>query len=744
MRGRSVINKDILVLRETVGKLTQLLAGQGLVVTQRGTQAYVRTDVKTLKPTRVNIPHIADNASDDMIMAIQGFIDHEVGHILFTEFSLRVSIMDNKRLDSLDNIVEDTYVERAMSKKFPGSAYNLDRLHEFFITRVTKPALEDKEVKGKEVNEFKVLLVPIVRAWAGQKRFDDFMTAGGYWDHPLVKGFVDAVMREAPETIAKCKTIKNSVEALEVAQVFYDIMTPPPKPEEEEPPEDEKDEEPEDKAGAPKSKPGESEKSDDPDGVGEAVEKPEDEEDKGSGGESEDESDKEEYDSKAEKPASEDEETGDEEDGEPDETSVPEAEPDDEPAGEDGADAAGEPKPDGDEDDELAGASSEPEAEDEPADAGEPDERSSGESADADEGVGETEPEGGEPSGEAPEIEPTKPSHESPFDEPVELSEEDTFEGGLGEEIGEAALEAMRATEYTIYTKDFDKIEPLEIDMSAYEDKWLTELDDKTAHMVGPMQKDIERLMAARAQTLKIPGYRSGKMHGAGLYKLTTGDDRIFRRKLEVKAVETAVTLLIDCSGSMGGSKFETAIAAGYALSMTLDRIKVPHEVLGFTTTDGSKSYYAEIEVETERIGDRFSRVEPLNMPIFKGWNERMTAPVKKRFAAAEETVDLRNNVDGESIEVATQRLLKRPERRKILIVLSDGEPSFVTTTHGLAKKHCKHAVEMAEKMGVETIGIGIMSDAVKAYYPKHVVLKKLEDLPGAVMGELKKILIKL
>jgi len=93
---------------------------------------------------------------------------------------------------------------------------------------------------------------------------------------------------------------------------------------------------------------------------------------------------------------------------------------------------------------------------------------------------------------------------------------------------------------------------------------------------------------------------------------------------------------------------------------------------------------------------------------------------------------------------VATQRLLKRPERRKILIVLSDGEPAFYGSGGGgLAKRHCKHAVEMAEKMGVETIGIGIMDDAVKHYYPKHVVLKKLEDLPGAVMGELKKILIK-
>jgi len=743
MRGRSVINRDILVLRETVGKLTQLLAGQGLVVTQRGTQAYVRTDVKTLKSIRVNIPHIADNASDDMIMAIQGFIDHEVGHILFTEFSLRVSIMDNPRLDSLDNIVEDTYVERAMSKKFPGSAYNLDRLHEFFIERVTKPALLDKGVKGTPVNEFKVLLVPIVRAWAGQKRFDEFLTAGGHWDHPLVKGFVDAVMREAPETIAKCKTIKNSVEALEVAQVFYDIMTPPPKPEEE-PPEDEEEEEPEDKAGAPKSKPGESEKSDDPDGVGEAVEKPEDEEDKGSGGESEDESEEKEYDASSEEPAPEGEEAGESEDGEPDETPTPEAEPDDEPAGEDGADAADEPEPDGDEDDGVAGPSGEPEAEDEPADESEPDERSSDESADADEGVGESSPEDGEPSGVAPEDGPSEPSHESPFDEPVELSEKDTFEGGLGEEIGDAALEAMRATEYTIYTKDFDKVEPLEVDLSSYKDKWLTDLDDKTAHMVGPMQKDIERLMAARSQTLKIPGYRSGKMHGAGLFKLTTGDDRIFRRKLEIKAVETAVTLLIDCSGSMDGSKFETAIAAGYALSMTLDRIKVPHEVLGFTTTDGSKDYYKEIEVETKRIGDRFSRVEPLNMPIFKGWNERVNTTVKKRFAAAEDNISLRNNVDGESIEVATQRLLKRPERRKILIVLSDGEPAFYGSGGGgLAKRHCKHAVEMAEKMGVETIGIGIMDDAVKHYYPKHVVLKKLEDLPGAVMGELKKILIK-
>src|SRR5205085_9393784 len=103
----------------------------GVRVTQQGTQAFVETDPKTNKPRRVNIPHIADNATESLIFAIQGFIDHEVSHILHTDFTVPNGLPAHKF--SIWNIVEDTYIERAMAKRFPGAHYNLERLHEFFI-----------------------------------------------------------------------------------------------------------------------------------------------------------------------------------------------------------------------------------------------------------------------------------------------------------------------------------------------------------------------------------------------------------------------------------------------------------------------------------------------------------------------------------------------------------------------------------------------------------------------------------
>lgn len=83
-----VLNKRIQILREAVVKLTQLLAQEGVTVTQRGHRAFVKSDSRTGKPVLVNIPSIPDDATEDLIIAIQGFIDHEVAHILFSDFKM--------------------------------------------------------------------------------------------------------------------------------------------------------------------------------------------------------------------------------------------------------------------------------------------------------------------------------------------------------------------------------------------------------------------------------------------------------------------------------------------------------------------------------------------------------------------------------------------------------------------------------------------------------------------------------
>jgi cobalamin biosynthesis protein CobT len=199
---------------------------------------------------------------------------------------------------------------------------------------------------------------------------------------------------------------------------------------------------------------------------------------------------------------------------------------------------------------------------------------------------------------------------------------------------------------------------------------------------------------------------------------------------------------LVDNSGSMGGRKTKTAMSAAYALSSTLERVKVAHECIGFTTGSGGPGYSSSvISAESHRIGRSFSRTEPVYMPIFKTFEERLTPVVKKRFAEAVGNQNfLANNIDGEAVETAYMRLLKRKERRKVLIVLSDGFPACYGNASELYS-HLHKAVADATKSGVQVIGIGIMSNAVKTFYPNHVVLNELEKLPLTVMGELKRIL---
>ncbi|TXN07946.1 VWA domain-containing protein [Methylobacterium sp. WL103] len=320
------------------------------------------------------------------------------------------------------------------------------------------------------------------------------------------------------------------------------------------------------------------------------------------------------------------------------------------------------------------------------------------------------------------------------------------FDQLLAEKISEDALSAGMDADYIIYTRDFDVIAPLAIDNSEkavkdgrWNDKWVTELEDETRGMTGVMQKDIQRMMAARSQVIRVPGYKSGRLHSAGLHRVLAGDDRVFRRMHENKSNDVVVSLLNDNSGSMWGIKMKTAMTASYALSSTLERVGIKHEVLGFTTAY-SNAAQKEADIEATRTGIEFSRVMPIYMPIFKGFDERITPEIKQRFAAAPHMGYQNANVDGESVEYALARILKRPEKRKVLIVLSDGQPA-ADGDMGQQIAHLKRTIATAARMGVETVGIGILSDAVRHFYPKHFVLNQVNQLPGLVMQELKRIL---
>jgi cobaltochelatase CobT len=102
----------------------------------------------------------------------------------------------------------------------------------------------------------------------------------------------------------------------------------------------------------------------------------------------------------------------------------------------------------------------------------------------------------------------------------------------------------------------------------------------------------------------------------------------------------------------------------------------------------------------------------------------------------------MRNNIDGECIEVAARRLLSRRETGKVMIVLSDGMPACHTDDSHALNKHLKDTVQAVMKAGVNVVGIGIQSDAVKKFYPKSCVIHSVSELPDRVMKELRHLLV--
>jgi len=768
------VNRDIQVVREAIVKLTQMLSDKGMRVTQQGIDAYVQSDMRTGKPIRVNLPFIPDNASEELILAIQGFLDHEVAHILFTDFKVspmlaadgsfktkevaaRFKDRKNHAIHKICNILEDTRIEREMRKRFKGSDFNLTKVSELVAREYMDPAVAKARATGTKEAALAALLMPIMRAWSGQSQWVDWMS--DKWD--ILDPIVLKALEEFKDRLPRLSSTKECLEVATQMHTRLGLVVPPPPPREE-PKEKKKPEKSDDEAdgdpcddGSPSDgdsdgdegdEPGESDSDDEASETPDApAEKPSEDDEAGKPDEKDTDAEsdgKDEDDSEAATDEKDGDGSGDKEDEKEhehgrDDTSRDESA--DEAWGDDRED-------DSDEDDSEGEGTDEADSGDEESDDdGEGDESSHGDKSDTGDGGADEGDEAADGTdGDADIIEKgADPILDmDAFDEGMDKLD---FDDAAAKAIGEDALDAAKHADYNVFTRDYDRVEVFKPSKGASRGRDpLTEMENDTRHMIGVMQKDLERILQARSMAVFTAGHRTGRLHGASLHRLKAGDDRVFRRKQETITNDVAVSLLVDSSGSMNScSRFENAMIAAYALSSTLERVKVDHEVLGFTTDGvaGDPEARRRMADEEYRLGRRFSRVEAIYMPIFKQFHERLTPNVKERFAWAQhEGGLLANNIDGECVEMAAYRLLARRAPRHVLMVLSDGEPCASGDRFAQAL-HLKNTVEKLSAMKVETIGIGIQTDSVKRFYPRNMVLNSVEDLPRLVMRELKRIL---
>ncbi len=212
-----------------------------------------------------------------------------------------------------------------------------------------------------------------------------------------------------------------------------------------------------------------------------------------------------------------------------------------------------------------------------------------------------------------------------------------------------------------------------------------------------------------------------------------------YKRERDTEFRDTVVTLLIDNSGSMRGRPITVAAMCGDILARTLERCAVKVEVLGFTTRawkGGSSRERWVAEGKPRNPG----RLNDLRHIVYKSADAPWRRARKNLGLMLREGL-LKENIDGEALLWAYQRLLVRTERRRILMVISDGAPvddSTLSVNPGnYLERHLRQAIAQIEgRDEVELIAIGIGHDVTR-YYRRAVTIVDAEELGGTMMKKL-------
>jgi len=297
--------------------------------------------------------------------------------------------------------------------------------------------------------------------------------------------------------------------------------------------------------------------------------------------------------------------------------------------------------------------------------------------------------------------------------------------------------------EYRIYTNQFDEVskaETLETNEEILKlrknlDQQLTSFQD----LITKLANKLQRQLLAKQNRWWEFDLEEGLLDSSKLTRIIMDPQNSlsFKKEKNLEFKDTVVTLLIDNSGSMRGRPITIAAICADILSRTLERCSVKVEILGFTTKNwkGGKS---REEWNKNSKPKNPGRLNDLRHIIYKNADAHWRQSKKNLGLMLKEGL-LKENIDGEAISWAFNRLKKRKEERKILMVISDGAPvddSTLSVNSGdFLEKHLKKIVKFIEnKSDVEILAIGIGHD-VSRYYKKAIKITDVQEL-GDVMIE--------
>jgi len=298
---------------------------------------------------------------------------------------------------------------------------------------------------------------------------------------------------------------------------------------------------------------------------------------------------------------------------------------------------------------------------------------------------------------------------------------------------------------YRVFSRQFDEEVAAEDLCDADElSRLRQQLDQQLQHLQGVVSKLANRLqrrlMAQQTRAWEFD-LDEGMLDAGRLARIVANPllSLSYKREREMDFRDTVVSLLIDNSGSMRGRPITVAAMCGDILARTLERCAVKVEVLGFTTRAWKGGSSRERWVAAGKPRNP-GRLNDLRHIVYKSADAPWRRSRKNLGLMLREGL-LKENIDGEALMWAYRRLVARPERRRILMVISDGAPvddSTLSVNPGnYLERHLREAIrEIEGRDQIELIAIGIGHDVTR-YYRRAVTIVDAEELGGTMLRKL-------
>ena len=299
--------------------------------------------------------------------------------------------------------------------------------------------------------------------------------------------------------------------------------------------------------------------------------------------------------------------------------------------------------------------------------------------------------------------------------------------------------------DYQPYTLEFDEVVKAEELCDGEELNRMRELLDQQLvpikHATAKLANKLQRKLLAKQNRTWEFDLDEGILDSARLAQVVVDpvSPLAFKQEKEMNFRDTVVSMLIDSSGSMRGRSITIAAMCGDILGQTLERCSVRVEILGFTTSAWRGGQSREKWINESKPSNP-GRLNDLRHIIYKSADDSWRRTRRNLGLMMREEM-LKENIDGEALIWAHNRLVGRHEQRKILMVISDGLPvdnsTLLVNSSNYLEQHLKYAIDAIENHSdVELVAIGIGHN-VEEHYSRAVTITDVEQLGGAMTDQL-------